>query len=55
MLWGVYIKRSLDGHVFDSFTPDVPTSEVQAMRFNAHLLSGDLLEFDAIEQPMVKQ
>lgn len=52
-LFGVYIKRSLDDVIFDSYTKDVPTAEVQSMRFNAHLLPGELLEFDAIEQPVL--
>lgn len=49
MRWSVYIKRSLDGQVFDHHHELDTAAEVQAMRMSQHLLPGALIEFDAIE------
>lgn len=47
--WTVYTKRRMDGQTIEACHTDLSTSEVQALRFDAHLLPGTLLEFDAIE------
>lgn len=51
IFWNVYIRREVDGQIFDRYEQGLTTAQCQSLRVSEQNTPGHLLEFDAVDIP----